>query len=163
MFLKGSCHCHQIQFSVESEFPCPYKRCYCRTCLKIVGGPAVTLVADANTLVIQGKNALKIYQAPNQDPLCKDSLSQLNRFFCKYCGSQLWTIHQQWPDIVYLYASAIDSELIIPPETTHFMTHFRVLWQPFQPEQNDRVNSYFPKESHQEWKQRIKSNYSYDV
>ena len=38
MRLKGSCHCGAVRFSLESETPFPYLRCYCSICRKTAGG-----------------------------------------------------------------------------------------------------------------------------
>jgi hypothetical protein len=38
MHLEGSCHCGAVSFSLTSEHPYPYQRCYCSICRKTQGG-----------------------------------------------------------------------------------------------------------------------------
>lgn len=48
-------------------------------------------------------------------------LSPLERHFCKLCGSMLSIWDPRWPELIHPFASAIDTELPIPPERTHLM------------------------------------------
>ena len=65
MLLHGSCHCGAVKFSVESHTPYPYMRCYCSICRKTGGGGgyAINIMGEADTLKIEGKENLQVYQA----------------------------------------------------------------------------------------------------
>jgi hypothetical protein len=69
MLLEGSCHCGAVRFQVESSTPYPYQACYCSICRKTAGGGgyAINLGADANTLEIEGKENLSVYNAKLYD------------------------------------------------------------------------------------------------
>jgi len=70
MHLEGSCHCGAVKFSVESESPVPFMRCYCSICRKTAGagGFAINLGALARSMKVRGKRHLRIYRAliPNE-------------------------------------------------------------------------------------------------
>ena len=38
MKLAGSCSCGAVKFTVASQTPYPYMRCYCSICRKTAGG-----------------------------------------------------------------------------------------------------------------------------
>ncbi len=49
----------------------------------------------------------------------KITRSTARRHFCKKCGSALWLWDPGWPELVHPFASAIDTDLPVPPERTH--------------------------------------------
>ncbi len=63
MLLEGSCHCGAVRFSVRSQYPAPYQRCYCSICRKTQGGggDAINLGADARTLKVRGEDHIRRY------------------------------------------------------------------------------------------------------
>jgi hypothetical protein len=107
MLLKGSCHCHALRFSVESETPFPYLWCYCSICRKTAGGGgyAINIMGRADTLKVRGKT--RVYQV-------RPSAGE--RHFCGTCASALWVWDKRWPEWVYPFASAIDTPLPKPKE-----------------------------------------------
>jgi hypothetical protein len=107
MLLKGSCHCHALRFSVESETPFPYLWCYCSICRKTAGGGgyAINIMGRAATLKVRGKT--RVYQV-------RPSAGE--RHFCGTCASALWVWDKRWPEWVYPFASAIDTPLPKPKE-----------------------------------------------
>ena len=119
--LDGSCRCGAVRFSVSSQTPHPYQLCYCTICRKTAGGGgyAINLMALAGTLEITGKEALAVYQAQieeeGQDGVCRLQTSPAQRHFCSRCASALWLFDPRWPELMHPFASAIDSELPVPP------------------------------------------------
>jgi hypothetical protein len=109
MLLEGSCHCGAIRFRVESETPYPYQACYCSICRKTAGGGgyAINLGADANTLEVEGKENLSVYNAKLYDrgESGKVPASEAERNFWR---SFLWLYDPRWPDLVHPFASAIE-------------------------------------------------------
>ena len=118
MRLEGSCHCGAVRFAMETHTPYPYMRCYCSICRKTGGGGgyAINLMAAADSLDVQGEDALRVYQA-----VIDGAKSQAQRHFCGTCGSALWVFDPRWPDLIHPFASAIDSDLPKPPQTVHIM------------------------------------------
>ncbi len=158
MKLEGSCHCQAVQFSLESGEPYPFMRCYCSICRKTAGGRgyAINLGGDHRTLKVEGREHLGVYQARMVDAdtgACRTSDGQ--RHFCTLCGSALWLWDPNWPDLVHPHASAIDTELPTPPESTHLMLASRAAWVEPQIGPDDRCFDEYPDESLAQWHQRL--------
>lgn len=158
MQLEGSCHCGKVSFSLHSQHPYPYQRCYCSICRKTQGGGgyAINLSGDSATLTVRGKRYLKVYNARmKQDGAKRATHSQGQRHFCGECGSALWLFDPRWPELVHPFASAIDSDLPVPPEHTHLMLDFKPAWVELQLAPGDRKHGVYPKESIAAWHERL--------
>lgn len=158
MHLKGSCHCGNVQFSLESAHPYPFNLCYCSICRKTAGGGgfAINLGGDYATLKVDGKEHVSVYQAMITDDdtgKCKQSSGQRN--FCSKCGSALWLWDPNWPELVHPLASAIDTALPVPPERTHLMLNSRASWVEVHAEPDDKLFDVYPDESLAQWHQRL--------
>jgi hypothetical protein len=157
MELKGSCHCGAVRFTVESAHPYPFNLCYCSICRKTAGGGgyAINLGADAETLDVEGMDNVGVYQArlPNTETGELEE-SSAQRSFCKKCGSALWVWDSHWPELVHPFASAIDTELPVPPERTHLMLGSRASWVEPQVGPGDKQFEEYPDESIAEWHKR---------
>ena len=125
MKMEGSCHCGAVTFSLESNTPYPYQRCYCSICRKTQGGGgySINLMGWADSLNVQGEEHVQVYRA-----MIDEKQSDLERRFCAKCGSALWIFHPKWPDLVHPFASAIDTPLPLPDENVHIMTEFKADW-----------------------------------
>jgi hypothetical protein len=151
MLLEGSCHCGAVRFSVESQQPCPFMRCYCAICRKTAGagGYAINLGADQHTLQVEGREHVTVYRA-----MLDGQQSSGRRHFCKHCGSALWLWDPTWPDLVHPHASAIDTELPAPPQRTHMMLGSRANWAEPELRPGDQSFDEYPDESLAEWHRR---------
>lgn len=125
MKLEGSCHCGAVRFRLESNTPFPYQRCYCSICRKTAGGGgyAVNLMGWADSLEVEGEDAIGVYRADSGG-----SPGQVERRFCTRCGSALWLFNDRWPDLIHPFASAIDTDLPKPDEVVHMMLEFKASW-----------------------------------
>jgi hypothetical protein len=124
MQLEGSCHCGAVRFRLESRHPYPFNLCYCSICRKTAGsgGFAINLSGDNETLEVEGREHLRIYQATVQRPGQEaPHQSPGMRHFCGQCGTPLWLWDPRWPELVHPLASAIDTQLPVPPERTHLL------------------------------------------
>ena len=120
MDLHGSCHCGAVSFSLRSLHAVPYQRCYCSICRKTQGGGgyAINLGGESKTLKVEGRENIRVYRAKIRNPENKKShQSSGERNFCGLCGSALWLYDPHWPDLIHPFASAIDTELPVPPES----------------------------------------------
>ena len=159
MELKGSCHCGSVKFSLHSPHPYPFNLCYCSICRKTAGGGgyAINLSGDYKTMKVTGKANLSVYRAKLRDEKTgKVTRSTGRRHFCKKCGSALWVWDPQWPELVHPFASAIDTELPVPPERTHLMLGSKAGWVPVLAGPRDKKFDEYPEESLAEWHQRLK-------
>lgn len=152
MRLDGSCHCGAVRFRVESPHPYPYQRCYCSICRKTAGGGgyAINLGALAETLEVEGAEHRRVYHA-----VIDGVESSGERHFCGRCGSALWVFDPDWPELVHPFASAIDSELPIPPERVHLLLDSKAGWVEVEARDGDRCFAGYPEESLAEWHRRL--------
>ncbi|MDX2321638.1 MAG: GFA family protein [Moritella sp.] len=155
MLLEGSCHCGAVKFTAEYPYPYPFNRCYCSVCRKTAGGGgyAINISAMSDTLKIDGKENTSIYNAKING---KPSLGE--RIFCKHCASVLWVYDPRWPEFIYPFASAIDSELPIPPERSHIMLNSKASWVEVDAKQNDKCFVEYPEESIAQWHKRLEGS-----
>ena len=152
MKLEGSCRCGAVTFSVESHTPYPYQLCYCSICRKTAGGGgfAINIMGNAKSLRVRGKKALRIYRAKiEEDGHCATSSGQ--RHFCSKCASALWLFDKNWPDLVHPFASAIDSQLPVPPAKVHLMLRYKPGWVKPQIGRKDQSFDEYPEQSIEDW------------
>jgi len=158
VLLEGSCHCGAVHFRVESETPYPYQACYCSICRKTAGGGgyAINLGADANTLEVEGGDNLSVHNAKLYDEGGPDEapISEVERNFCRFCGSFLWVYDPRWPDLVHPFASAVDTPLPQPPEHVRHMLNYAPPWCEIPTGEGEKHFPEFPEESLAEWHQR---------
>ena len=158
MHLKGSCHCGSVKFSLDSAHPYPYQRCYCSICRKTQGGGgySINLGGDAKTLKVSGQEHITVYHAKMRDKPGKHvHASTAERHFCNLCGSALWLFSPEWPDLIHPFASAIDTDLPVPPEHTHLLLDSRASWVQVQVQAGDKQFEQYPEESIAQWHERL--------
>lgn len=155
MLLKGSCHCQSVRFQVDSAHYYPFNRCYCSVCRKTAGGGgyAINLGGDFSTMRVEGKENVSVYHAR-----IDGEVSRAERHFCSLCGSSLWLYDPRWPDLVHPHASAIDTELPVPPEHSHMMLDSKAGWIEIEGAHNDKCFREYPDESLAQWHERVVSN-----
>ncbi|WP_309085426.1 GFA family protein [Chelativorans sp.] len=157
MLLQGSCRCGAVGFAVQSHTPVPYQLCYCSICRKQQGGGgyAINLGADSSTLVVEGGRHLGLYRAEIEDeerPGCEISTGE--RRFCRKCGSALWLYDPTWPELVHPFASAIDTNLPVPPRRVHLMLKCKANWVEPEIREGDLTFVLYPEESIADWHRR---------
>jgi hypothetical protein len=158
MNLEGSCHCRAVRFALRSAHPYPFNYCYCSICRKTAGGGgyAINLGAENSTLQVHGQENITVYRAKIMDP---DSgvmtESPARRNFCRICGSALWAWDPRWPELIHPFASAIDTNLPVPPQHTHLMVGSKASWVELRQCENDKVFDGYPDESIAEWHSRL--------
>jgi hypothetical protein len=154
MRLKGSCHCKAVRFSVESPHPYPFNLCYCEICRKTAGagGFAINLGAEFHTLQVEGRENIRVYRAKLSGTQT-DSLGE--RSFCLHCGSALWLWDPRWPELVHPHASAVDTELPVPPERRHLMLGSKAGWVEPEIRDGDKTFEEYPDESLAQWHERL--------
>lgn len=158
MELHGSCHCGRVKFRLESKHPYPFNLCYCSICRKTAGGGgyAINLGGDHGTLEVEGEEHVAVYRARLTDPKTgRARESRGERRFCRHCGSALWVWDPHWPELVHPFASAIDTELPVPPERTHLLLDSKASWVPVHAAPGDRQFASYPDESISDWHRRL--------
>lgn len=155
--LQGSCRCGAVRFSVASHTPHPYQRCYCTICRKTAGGGgyAINIMGNAATLAVEGRAATAIYRAEIRDEAGRCEVSSGERHFCTRCATALWVWGPNWPDLVHPFASAIDTDLPVPPERTHLMVGSKASWVELHADPQDKAFDEYPDESIAAWHERL--------
>ncbi len=153
MRLEGSCHCQAVRFQVEAYAPYPFLRCYCSICRKVAGsgGYAINLGAYSDTLVIEGEEHLRVYDAIARSP---GEVDGPGRRFCANCATALWNYDPDYPELVHPFPSCIDSPLPQPPATIHMMLGSKADWVVVQAGPDDECFDTYPNESLEQWHRR---------
>ena len=153
--LEGSCRCGAICFALESHTPHPYQRCYCTICRKTEGGGgyAINIMGLARTLKVTGRDAATVYRArlPSEAHGGKLRASSARRHFCARCASALWISDPGWPELVHPFASAIDTELPVPPARVHLMLRYKAGWVEPDIRPGDLCFDEYPEQSIEDW------------
>ena len=148
MRLEGSCHCGAVTFTVDSHSPQPYMRCYCSICRKTAGSGGVCHQSWRRLPDI-GRDGRRVHRRLPGDGRRRQS--DLQRHFCKTCGSPLWCYSPRWPDLVHPHASAIDTALPKPAQFVDLMLGSAAPWVALHDGDNiDRFDAY-PAESIEDW------------
>ena len=157
MRLEGSCHCGAVHFTLNSETPYPYQRCYCSICRKTQGGGgyAINIGGQTKSMQVTGREHISIYHAILEDETGERHASTAERHFCKHCGSALWLFSPEWPELIHPFASAIDTPLPTPPEHTHMMLAFKAPWVEVDKNPDDQAFENYPEESLAGWHERL--------
>ena len=148
--LEGSCHCGAVRFACESHTPQPYQRCYCSICRKTAGGGgfAINIMADnASMKITDPDQARMVYRAKLEE----GEISLAERSFCGRCGSPLWLWDPRWPELIHPIASAIDSGLPVPAESTHIVLGSKAAWVVPAIGPQDRLFEGYPDQSIEDW------------
>ena len=155
--LEGSCRCGAVRFTVESHTPQPYQLCYCSICRKTAGGGgyAINIMGMAESLEVQGRESLCIFRAELEE-MDDNGISRLEtspgqRHFCRHCGTALWLFDPRWPDLVHPFASAIDTDLPVPPSRVHLMLRYKPSWVAPNIGPDDLCFEEFPAQSIEDW------------
>ncbi len=145
-----------MRFHCEAYAPVPFLHCYCSICRKTAGGSgsAINLGARADTLEVEGREHLGVYQAKIRDDEGGCQISSGRRHFCTACGSALWLFDPQSPDLVHPHASAIDTPLPKPPERMHMLLDSKANWVQVPDGENDVRLQHYPEESLEAWHRR---------
>jgi hypothetical protein len=128
--------------------------CYCSICRKTDGGGgyAINLGADARTLKVEDPgNAVAIFRAEIRDDDGRCEVSTAERNFCTRCATALWLFSPEWPELVHPFASAVDSELPVPPDRVHMMLRFKPSWVEPRIDPDDAVFEEYPEQSIEDW------------
>ena len=158
MLLEGSCHCEAVRFRVHSSHPYPFNLCYCLICRKTAGGGgyAINRGGEYATLKVDGRAHGRVYQARIRDPDSGEiKRSPAQRNFCALCASALSVWNPRWPQLVHPFASAIDTDLPIPPEHTHLMLSSKASWVQLCGKPRDQHFPGYPAESIAAWHERL--------
>ena len=154
VMLSGSCRCGAVRFSASSQTPVPYQRCYCSICRKTAGGGgyAINIGAQSQSLKIEAADGVMgIFRAEIEQTDGHCTLSTAERKYCKQCATALWLFSPEWPELIHPFASAIDTDLPVPPSSVHMMLRFKPAWVEPQFGEGDARFDLYPLQSLEDW------------
>ena len=157
MKIEGSCYCGAVSYTAISTTPYPYMHCYCSFCRKTggSGGYGINIMAEASTLSISGEKNLAFHHGREHKKDSDELIENKNkRYFCKHCGSPMWSADPRWPEWIYPFASSIDTALPKPPEILHIMLDFAAPWTEVPKGEGRRHFKRYPDEGIMDWHQR---------
>ncbi|MCG8609406.1 MAG: GFA family protein [Pseudomonadales bacterium] len=114
----GSCLCGGVKFTVEGQLA-PIQICHCVQCRKAQGTALVTNIPVEET-------AFKI-QSGNEQLAFFESSPGKKRYFCKNCGSPIYSQAVKVPGVVRIRAGLLDGELETRAEK-HFYISDKANW-----------------------------------
>jgi len=115
---KGSCLCGAVRFEIEGEIETVLK-CHCQKCRKASGtafGTNAPIQSSAFRLV-DGADALASYQ----------STPDLARYFCRNCGSPIYSQRTSTPELKRLRVGSLDTPLKARP-SAHIYVGSKAEW-----------------------------------
>ena len=151
--LKGSCRCKVVEFTLASHTPQPYQLCYCSICRKTAGGGgyAINIMGDSATLAVTVRDARGIYRGEIVDKGGACERNEGQGHFCTRGATALLLYDPRWSDLVHPFASAIDSELPVPPERVHLMLRYKPGWVEPRIGPGDQSFDLYPEQSIEDW------------
>jgi len=110
---KGSCLCGSIQFKLDGNVT-DIIHCHCSLCRKASGSAYATNgFIDAQGLKLTDQdNTLTFYE----------SSKGKRKYFCKRCGSPIYSSNAQSPERYRLRLGVLDSDISERPMSHNFMT-----------------------------------------
>ncbi len=124
----GSCLCGGVKFSINAELA-PIQICHCSQCRKAQGGAFATNtpVATSDFQLHSGADLLTEYE----------SSPGKRRFFCRQCGSPIYSSRDSLANVIRIRAGLLDEPLKVKP-AFHFYTASKCSWM----EINDDLPQY---------------------
>jgi len=108
---RGSCYCGAVSVTVPSPLRRP-GNCHCGECRRLSGAAFTTWITAAREQVaVNNPEGLSTFHpAPN-----------LQRSFCKTCGSHVMTADGRLPKVYGFPAGLFEGEAIEPPDADYFL------------------------------------------
>ena len=115
----GSCLCGGIQFSINAELA-PIQICHCSQCRKAQGGAFATNtpVETSDFEVKSGTDLLTEYE----------SSPGKRRFFCRQCGSPIYSSRDSLANVIRIRAGLLDEPLKKVKPAFHAYTSSKCSW-----------------------------------
>ena len=115
----GSCLCGGIQYEVRGLLG-DIIQCHCCRCRKATGTPFATNspIAKADFYLLQGQQLLKSFT----------TTTGVSRNFCSECGSPIYSVKADLPDVYRLRIGSLDTPIEQKP-TCHFYVGSKAEWE----------------------------------
>ncbi|MFA7587983.1 MAG: GFA family protein [Novosphingobium sp.] len=125
MAITGQCLCGKVRYAIEAE-PLGARTCWCRDCQRIASGSAtVNVLFDEAAVHISGE--------VGTFGMIADSGNQVERGFCKSCGSQIYSRTVEPAGLpMRIRAGTLDDPELMAPQAAIWVDS-APSWAPFDP------------------------------
>ena len=123
--LTGGCLCGAVRYAYEGVGAAGY--CHCADCRRVSGSAfGISVRVDASQFrIVRGR--------PRTFTKAGDSGRLVTRAFCGDCGSPLFTLPPERPDVVFIKAGSLDDPTLVKPDRQAW-TRSRVSWAEIDPQ-----------------------------
>jgi hypothetical protein len=105
--LEGGCLCGQVRYRATTDGR-TVMHCFCRDCQRATGSQSATFVAvPQHQLAVEGPVGHFTKES--------DAGRVVNRFFCKACGSQLYSTVEVMPGVAFVKLGTLDDPSAVTP------------------------------------------------
>jgi hypothetical protein len=110
--LTGSCLCRAVRYEIDGALK-RITHCHCSMCRKQHGAAFATYapLRRARFRLVAGQDALVSYA----------SSEKVRREFCKHCGSSMFWLTSEWPDVIDVALGTLDDDPVGRPEAHIFV------------------------------------------
>lgn len=107
---RGGCYCGAVTFQFDQRFEA-FVNCYCTQCRRASGAAFTSWVCPpVQRFVVAGRDSLSVFAiTPN-----------VRRYFCKVCGTHVYSLDARRPDIVGIPAGVIATPISGMPTKDFF-------------------------------------------
>jgi hypothetical protein len=124
--LTGGCLCGAVRYAYEGDVGAA-GYCHCADCRRVSGSAfGISVRVDASQFrIVRGR--------PRTFTKAGDSGRLVTRAFCGDCGSPLFTLPPERPDVVFIKAGSLDDPTLVKPDRQAW-TRSRVSWAEIDPQ-----------------------------
>jgi len=124
MSMTGQCLCGRITYTVEAD-PLLTGVCHCKNCQRQAGSAFSILIAVP-------KSTVTVTGTPKEYVDTADSGKPVYRRFCGDCGSPLFSLVPDAPDMIFVKAGTLDDTSQLQPQS-HFWCDSAQNWVDIDP------------------------------
>lgn len=111
---EGGCLCGGVRFDLERTAAIMASHCHCRDCQRSTGSGQATFVAVPDAGFEVGSGDLGSFAVTGE------SGGSVERFFCKTCGSQVYSRVSIMPGINFVKAGSLDDSSWVEPGAAYW-------------------------------------------
>ncbi|MEM6682041.1 MAG: GFA family protein [Pseudomonadota bacterium] len=112
MLMTGQCLCGDISYDIRAE-PLLTGVCHCKNCQRQAGSAFSILIGVP-------KAAVTVQGTPKQYEDTADSGKPVFRQFCGNCGSPLFSLVPDAPDLMFVKAGTLDDTSMLKPQAHYW-------------------------------------------
>ena len=108
MTMTGQCLCGQVKYEIQAE-PFATAVCHCRNCQRQAGS-AFSIIVAVPSKAVHRTGEIKVYND------VAESGATLHRQFCPECGSPIFSVLEEAPQMTIVKAGTLDDVSTLQPQ-----------------------------------------------